>query len=87
MLFWISARLAGISCLNLPAIPLHCQMKNAPVVQRIGLWPTKPAIEVRILSGAQMEFWQTRCMRRTENPENVVRFHETPLHGDDSSDG
>ena len=34
-----------------------------------------------------MEFWQTRCMRRTENPENVVRFHETPLHGDDSSDG
>lgn len=34
-----------------------------------------------------MEFWQTRCMRRTENPENVVRFHETPPHGDDSSDG
>ena len=53
-------------------------MRNAPVVQRIGLWPTKPAIEVRILSGAQMEFWQTWCMRRTENPENVVRFHETP---------
>ena len=26
-------------------------------------------------------------MRRTENPENVVRLHETPLHGDDSSDG
>ena len=26
-------------------------------------------------------------MRRTENPENVVRFHETPQHGDDSSDG
>ena len=34
-----------------------------------------------------MEFWQTRCMRRTENPENVVRFHETPQHGDDSSAG
>ena len=25
-----------------------------------------------------MEFWQTWCMRRTENPENVVRLHETP---------
>ena len=34
-----------------------------------------------------MEFWQTWCMRRTENPENVVRLHETPLHGDDSSVG
>ena len=34
-----------------------------------------------------MEFWQTRCMRRTENPENVVRFHETPLHGGNSSAG
>ena len=34
-----------------------------------------------------MEFWQTRCMRRTENPENVVRFHEPPLHGGNSSAG
>ena len=34
-----------------------------------------------------MEFWQIRYMRRTENPENVVRFHETPPNGDDSSDG
>ena len=83
----IPARLAGISFFMKGAIPLHCQMRNAPVVQRIGLWSTKPGIEVRILSGAQMEFWQTRCMRRTENPENVVRFHETPLHGGNSSAG
>lgn len=27
---------------------------------------------------AQTELWQTWCMRRTENPENVVRFHEAP---------
>ena len=26
----------------------------------------------------QMEFWQTWCMRGTENPENVVRIHEIP---------
>ena len=26
----------------------------------------------------QTELWQTWCMRRTENPENVVRFHEAP---------
>ena len=25
-----------------------------------------------------MELWQTWCMRRTENPENVVRLHEAP---------
>ena len=25
------------------------------------------------------ELWQTWCMRRTENPENVVRLHEAPL--------
>ena len=24
------------------------------------------------------ELWQTWCMRRTENPENVVRIHEVP---------
>lgn len=26
-----------------------------------------------------MELWQTWCMRRTENPENVVQLHEAPL--------
>ena len=26
-----------------------------------------------------MDTWQTWCMRRTENPENVVRVHECPL--------
>lgn len=26
-----------------------------------------------------MELWQTWCMRRTENPENVVRIHKVPL--------
>ena len=26
----------------------------------------------------KMEFWQMWYMRRTENPENVVQFHETP---------
>lgn len=26
-----------------------------------------------------MELWQTWCMRWTENPVNVVRFHEVPL--------
>lgn len=33
-----------------------------------------------IPSGAtyNMELWQTWCMRRTENPENVVRLHEAP---------
>ncbi len=25
-----------------------------------------------------LEFWQTWCMRRTENPENVVRIHKIP---------
>ena len=25
-----------------------------------------------------LELWQTWCMRRTENPENVVRIHEVP---------
>ena len=25
-----------------------------------------------------LELWQTWCMRRTENPENVVRLHEVP---------
>ena len=30
-------------------------------------------------SGAtKRELWQTWCMRRTENPENVVRLHEVP---------
>ena len=24
------------------------------------------------------ELWQTWCMRRTENPQNVVRLHEVP---------
>lgn len=24
------------------------------------------------------ELWQTWCMRRTENPENVVRIHKVP---------
>ena len=25
------------------------------------------------------EIWQTWCMRRTENPKNVIRVHEFPL--------
>ena len=65
MLFWISARLAGISDLYHLAIPLHCQMRNAPIVQRIGLRPTKPAIEVRILLRAHIGNWrngQRRCL-------------------------
>ena len=43
-----SARLAEISDLYHPAIPLHCQMKNVSVVQWIGHSPTKPGIEVRV---------------------------------------
>ena len=31
-----SARLAEISYLNQLALPLHCQLINVPVVQRIG---------------------------------------------------
>ena len=27
-----------------------------------------------------MELWQTWCMRRTENPENMVRLHEAPQY-------
>ena len=35
---------------------------------------------VRVSHESQtMEPWQTWCMRRTENPENVVRIHEAPL--------
>ena len=30
-------------------------------------------------TAAQMDLWQTWCMRRTENPENVVRVHGGPL--------
>ena len=67
----IFARLAEISRYESRSIPLHCQMKNVSVVQRIGHSPTKPEIEVRVLSEILMEFWQTWCMRRTENPENV----------------
>ena len=34
---------------------------------------------VRIHLGQQSkELWQTWCMRRTENPENVVQLHEAP---------
>ena len=83
----IFARLAEISRYESRSIPLHCQMKNVSVVQRIGHSPTKPEIEVRVLTEIQMEFWQTWCMRRTENPENVVRLHETPQHGGNSSVG
>ena len=83
----IFARLAEISANESLAIPLHCQMKNVSVVQWIGRSPTKPEIEVRVLTEIQKEFWQTWCMRRTENPENVVRLHETPQHGGDSSVG
>ena len=36
----------------------------------------KPLIEFFL--STQTELWQTWCMRRTENPENVVRFHEAP---------
>lgn len=28
--------------------------------------------------GALLEKWQTRCMRRTENPFKVIRFHPSP---------
>ena len=62
-------------------------MKQAPVVQRIGLWSTKPGIEVRILSGAQMEQWQMWSLQRTENPKELDRNQPAPLHGDDSSVG
>ena len=27
------------------------------------------------------ELWQTWCMRRTENPENVVRIHKVSQEG------
>lgn len=37
-----------------------------------------PSIEISFFLGTQTELWQTWCMRRTENPENVVRFHEAP---------
>lgn len=30
-------------------------------------------------TAAQMDLWQTWCMRRTENPVNVVRVHGGPL--------
>lgn len=76
-----SARLAEISIYGWAGVPLHCQKKNASVVQRTGHRSTKPGMEVRILPEAPMESWQTWCMRRTENPENVVRIHGTPRHG------
>ena len=82
-----SARLAEISLTEHRVIPLHCQKKQASVVQRIGLRPTKPGIEVRILSGAQMEQWQMWSLRRTENPRELDRNQPAPQHGDDSSAG
>jgi hypothetical protein len=33
---------------------------------------------IEIIAPSQMELWQTRRMRRAENPENVVRLHEVP---------
>ena len=39
------------------------------------------APKVRIfLLPLSKDTWQTWCMRRTENPENVVRVHECPRH-------
>ena len=32
------------------------------------------------LASAIKELWQTWCMRKTENLENVVRLHEVPLN-------
>ena len=49
----IFARLAEISRYESRSIPLHCQMKNVSVVQRIGHLPTKHEIEVRVLTGIQ----------------------------------
>ena len=66
---------------------MQCQKKQASVVQRIGLRPTKPDIEVRILSGAQMEQWQMWSLRRTENPRELDRNQPAPQYGDDSSAG
>ena len=40
--------------------------------------PSCKASKVRILLPPLMELWQTWCMRRTENPENVVQLHEVP---------
>lgn len=39
----------------------------------------KPSLGISFFFlSTQTELWQTWCMRRTENPENVVRFHEAP---------
>ena len=62
-------------------------MKNVSVVQRIGHSPTKPEIEVRVLTEIQMEQWQMWSLRRTENPQELDRNQPAPPNGDDSSDG
>ena len=35
-------------------------------------------VEPVMWNGTDLELWQTWCMRRTENPQNVVRLHEVP---------
>ena len=35
-------------------------------------------MEVHFLPGARMELWQSRSMRRTENPQNEVQLLEAP---------
>ena len=62
-------------------------MKNVSVVQRIGHSPTKPEIEVRVLTEIQMEQWQMWSLRRTENPQELDRNQPAPQHGGDSSVG
>ena len=74
----IFARLAEISRYESRSIPLHCQMKNVSVVQRIGRSPTKPEIEVRVLTEIQMEQWQMWSLRRTENPRELDRNQPVP---------
>lgn len=38
----------------------------------------KPLIGISFFLSTQTKLWQTWCMHGTENPENVVRFHEAP---------
>ena len=60
----IFARLAEISRYESRSIPLHCQMKNVSVVQRIGHSPTKPEIEVRIQNSLPINNFIYLCPRK-----------------------
>ena len=53
---------------------------NRGIVQLVERRSPKPKVRgSNPFASAYLESWQTWCMRRTENPENVVRIHKVPL--------